>query len=576
MAEEPINLPGDQSIDYHIVTLFEKLEALRNDTKQSSQCTSKLPIKVEIRTLEFWRSVISECLASFIYVFVVCGAAAGASFGASASVPLVLLATALAAGFAMTSLTQCFGHISGAHINPAVTIAMGITKNISFLRTKMFVVAQCGGAIAGAAFLYGVTVPSYQGNLTVSFTHSVTEAPWEKFGIEFILTFVVVFSYFVSMDIHRKWMGTSALTIGATYSACSFVSMAYLNPARSLGPSFVLNKWDNHWVYWVGPIVGGAAAGLIYEYIFNSKRHRRQTESTDGDSSSIHSDEDTYDDLDKPSAPKFHGSTYNTYRPSGTTTAPPGYCASLTSASLYSAPASKLERVESLYGGTKSLYCKSPPLTRANLNRSQSVYTKSNSGVNRDILPKPGPLVPAQSLYPMRLNQQTHVQNQNLQNQLQQRSESIYGGRGVTPGTASRSDTYNNTTERTVYGARNNPSNSDNAKYEENTKSTRNRPESMYGMLSSQRRGQSAQSDDSSYGSYHGPSPRNNTNNGSYHSNNPNFQAKTGNSGNYGTRTAGTSEGRPPPTSQLLTTTGGSSSGSYHHNLPQHSPNSQY
>lgn len=50
------------------------------------------------------------------------------------------------------------------------------------------------------------------------------EAPWEKFGIEFILTFVVVLSYFVSMDGERRWMGMSAITIGSTYSACSFVS----------------------------------------------------------------------------------------------------------------------------------------------------------------------------------------------------------------------------------------------------------------------------------------------------------------------------------------------------------------
>lgn len=56
----------------------------------------------------------------------------------------------------------------------------------------------------------------------------------------------------------------------------------------------------------------------------------------------------------------------------------PNYCQSLASASLYSAPPCKLDRVESLYGGTKSLYAKSPPLTRANLNRSQSVYTKSS------------------------------------------------------------------------------------------------------------------------------------------------------------------------------------------------------
>lgn len=117
MAEEPINLVSEQNVDYHIVTLFEKLEALKNENKANSQCTAKLPIKVEIRTLEFWRSVISECLASFVYVFIVCGAsAAGAGVGPITSSPVpssVLLSTALAAGFAMISLTQCFGHISG-------------------------------------------------------------------------------------------------------------------------------------------------------------------------------------------------------------------------------------------------------------------------------------------------------------------------------------------------------------------------------------------------------------------------------------------------------------------------------
>lgn len=340
--------------------------------------------------------------------------------------------------------------------------------------------------------------------------------------------------------------------------------MPYLNPARSLGPSFVLNRWESHWVYWLGPIVGGIVSGLTYEFIFNPRRQKRSKESTEGDSSSIRSDEDNYDDLDKPAGPKFHGSTYNTYRPAGAgANGPAGYCPSLTSASLYSAPPAKLERVESLYGGTKSLYCKSPPLTRANLNRSQSVYTKSNSAVNRDILPKPGPLVPAQSLYPMRLNQQSHVQNQNVQNQLQQRSDSIYGVRGVTPGTATRAEHY---------GSRGYPSrNADGGKYEENPKNERGRPESMYGMLGNQtRRGQSAQSDDSSYGSYQGPTPRaNNTTGGTYHASSSTFPQKTGNSAMYGGRNG---DSRLSPPAQLLTT----GAGSYHHNLPQESPTPQY
>lgn len=113
MAEERLNLSTAPNIDYHIVTLFEKLESLRNE-KSNNKCASKPSIKVEIRSLEFWKSVFSECLASFVYVFVVCGAKAGAF--ARVSVPSIsfdLLSTALAAGFVMLSLTQCFGHISG-------------------------------------------------------------------------------------------------------------------------------------------------------------------------------------------------------------------------------------------------------------------------------------------------------------------------------------------------------------------------------------------------------------------------------------------------------------------------------
>lgn len=321
--------------------------------------------------------------------------------------------------------------------------------------------------------------------------------------------------------------------------------MPFLNPARSLGLAFILNKWENHWVYFMGPMLGGIISGLTYEYIFNSNRIKRSKGSTDGDTSSIPSDEDNYDDLDKPATSKFHGSTYNMYRsasgPNG-----PTYCHSLTTANLYSTPGNKLERVESLYCGTKSLGCRSPPLTRANLNRSQSVCTKSNSGGYRDLIPKPGPLVPAQSLYPIRLNQQNHLQNQNVQNQMQQRTENTYGVRGVTPGTASRTDNYQ-TIERGYGNSRTQEQNSSN-KYEEHTKNCRsNRPESMYGILGMQsRRIQTNQSDDSStYSSY----PRN-------------YPQKTGG------RSISGNDAKISQQNQLLPNTN-----SYTH---QHSPNSQY
>lgn len=295
--------------------------------------------------------------------------------------------------------------------------------------------------------------------------------------------------------------------------------MPYLNPARSLGPSFILSKWDNHWVYWLGPLAGGVLSGLVYRFIFSTNRDGKSKNKNDNETSSIESDEDiNYDiDLEKPNlqAPKFHGSSYNGYKATQTQS---NYCQS-----MYSGPppqaSAKLDRVESLYGGTRSLYCKSPPLTRANLNRSQSVYAKSNSALNRDSMSasRPGPLVPAQSLYPMRISntQSSHVQNQNVQNQLQQRTESIYGIRGsMRQSERGPQEQQQIPSFQPIYGTRNASTPNEGVKFErqgpregreEKFGRSASRPDSMYG-ISGQRCIQStAQSDDSSYGSYHGP-----------------------------------------------------------------------
>lgn len=295
--------------------------------------------------------------------------------------------------------------------------------------------------------------------------------------------------------------------------------MPYLNPARSLGPSFVLNRWDNHWVYWIGPLIGGFISAIIYKYIFNPRRVLKLNKDIENDSASVSDDDTNFDlDLDKPNAmqqPKFHGTTYRS--PTGTLQQQNGYCQNLYTTEL---AGGKSEHIEPIYGGTRSMYCKSPPLTRANLNRSQSVYAKSNTAINREFLPRAGPLVPAQSLYPLRISSQaqnSHLQNQNVQNQLQQRTESIYGIRNSMRQERQTMPADNPIGNfQTVYGTtRNNPSpGNDLCKFERETQrddpkmfvaNRQCRPDSMYGMT--QRRGQSTQSDDSSYGSLHGPNP---------------------------------------------------------------------
>lgn len=310
--------------------------------------------------------------------------------------------------------------------------------------------------------------------------------------------------------------------------------MPYLNPARALGPSFVMSQWENHWIYWAGPLFAGAVSGFLLQMVFKSKKCHNNGKDSE-ESSSMNSDEDINYDLDieksNPLQPKFHAGNYNTYRSSGQVQkhiGPQNICQA-----TYQ---SKLDRVEAIYGGTRSLYCKSPSMTRSNLSRSQSVYTKSNGVGNRDNgVIRAGPLVPAQSLYPLRVaapsQQNTHLQNQNVQNQLQQRSESIYGIRGsMRQSTGEQRMPERQQAEREppsvfqpIYASRNNPTPNDAMNYEaheEPVKYTR-RPESTYGMTN--RRIQSAQSDDSSYGSYHGssltPPTRGSSQNGNFQPN---------------------------------------------------------
>ncbi|KAG6441826.1 hypothetical protein O3G_MSEX002048, partial [Manduca sexta] len=153
MGEQTFNIPDD-NLEHHIVTLFEKLECLRRDGGSNSDVLSgRVPARLEVRTLSLWKAVVAECAASFLYVFIVCGAAGGAGVGASASA--VLLSTALASGCAIATLTMCFANISGAHVNPAVSAALCVRRRVSPLRAALYVAAQCGGAIAGAAAIYG-------------------------------------------------------------------------------------------------------------------------------------------------------------------------------------------------------------------------------------------------------------------------------------------------------------------------------------------------------------------------------------------------------------------------------------
>lgn len=107
----------------------------------------------EVRSIEFWRAVISECIASFFYTFFVCFSTLWTKEEDRDDCSILYIS--VTAGLCMMMLLQCFGHVSGGHFNPAVTLPMVCTGKITILRGICYVISQCGGAIAGAAALYG-------------------------------------------------------------------------------------------------------------------------------------------------------------------------------------------------------------------------------------------------------------------------------------------------------------------------------------------------------------------------------------------------------------------------------------
>ena len=169
----------------------------------------------------------------------------------------------MVAGLAIISLTTIFLPVSGAHTNPAISIAAALIHRISPLRAAAHVVAQCGGAIAGASVVLGLYGASdHFPTVTVT-----------NFGLEFLLSFMIVLVYLrVTDEPCTKAHIDPAIPIGLSYMAALAAYKGAVNPALALGQAFVVSKFSHHWVFWVGPIIGGSCAALCHEYIFNEQK----------------------------------------------------------------------------------------------------------------------------------------------------------------------------------------------------------------------------------------------------------------------------------------------------------------
>ncbi|KAK3607004.1 hypothetical protein CHS0354_023403 [Potamilus streckersoni] len=260
-----------------------------------SKSGQKFPVDLEkpkillddIRSICMWRAVLAEFLGTLTLVFVGCGSwiqrwtgdivmtikiddATVQSTSNFSSTDVIQIA--LAFGLSVATIIWVIGHISGGHINPAVTCSMLITRRVSLARAFLFIVAQLFGSVVGAGILMGVTPKEKHETLGCTLLgHGVNDVMGVV--VELFITFVLVLTVYASCDKHRMDLaGSFPLTIGLSVTMCHLFAFKFtgssMNTARSFGPVVITGIWKDHWVYWVGPILGGILAGLLYDNVF--------------------------------------------------------------------------------------------------------------------------------------------------------------------------------------------------------------------------------------------------------------------------------------------------------------------
>jgi MIP family channel proteins len=216
------------------------------------------------------RDAIAEFIGTFALIFVGC-----------ASVVMTddvlgnnLVGVALAFGLTLGIMVTAVGHISGGHINPAVTAGILVAGKIKVTKAATYWVAQLLGAVV-AAFALSAILPEALTEPTNLGTPALLPGIGAGAGavLEAILTFFLVFVVFATaVDPKGAFNKVAGFAIGLTVTvgilAGGPITGGALNPARWFGPAVVTGSWDNAWVYIVGPVVGGILAAVVYSQVF--------------------------------------------------------------------------------------------------------------------------------------------------------------------------------------------------------------------------------------------------------------------------------------------------------------------
>ena len=214
------------------------------------------------------KKYIAEFVGTFVLVLVACGVAVVTSAD--------VVATSLAFGLAIVAMAYSIGNVSGCHVNPAVSLAMLLTKKMSVKDFVGYVVAQFLGATLGAAVL-GALLQSFTSLGANGFGEGhLASTVWIALIVETILTFIFV-TVILGVTSKSENGNVAGLVIGLTLVLVHLIGIAFtgtsVNPARSFGPALLVGgeALKQVWVFIVAPLIGSVGASFFYKFVLSEK-----------------------------------------------------------------------------------------------------------------------------------------------------------------------------------------------------------------------------------------------------------------------------------------------------------------
>jgi aquaporin NIP len=214
------------------------------------------------------RRALTEALGTFVLVFAGCGAIVT---DAHTHGGLGGVGVALVFFLVLVALISAGGHVSGAHYNPAVTVALTISRHFPLREAGTYIAAQATGAV-GAGLVLLAAWPDKTAHLGATVP---TVGVGTAFLYEALMTAFLVFVVFAVATDTRAVGVVAALAVAATVGCDALfggpLTGASMNPARSLGPAVASGTWTDFWLYLAAPLLGAVAGGLTYTYVRGSQ-----------------------------------------------------------------------------------------------------------------------------------------------------------------------------------------------------------------------------------------------------------------------------------------------------------------